>query len=52
VLLNAAAALYVGGVVEDVRQGVTRAAELIDDGAAVRTLDSLRRESRDEALPS
>jgi len=52
VLLNAAAALYVGGVVEDVRQGVTRAAELIDDGAAVRTLDSLRHESRDEALPS
>lgn len=52
VLLNAAAALYVGGVVEDIRQGVTRAAELIDDGAAVRTLDSLRRESRDEALPS
>lgn len=52
VLLNAAAALYIGGTVEDIRQGVIRAAELIDDGAAVRTLDSLRHESRDEALPS
>jgi len=51
VVLNAAAALYVGGVADDLRQGVVLAADVIDSGAAVRTLDSLRRESRAAAGP-
>ena len=51
VVLNAAAALYVGGVADDLRQGVVLAAEVIDSGAAVRTLDSLIRESRAAAGP-
>ena len=51
VVLNAAAALYVGGVADDLRQGVVRAADVIDSGGAVRTLDSLRRESRAAAGP-
>ena len=49
VLVNAAAALYVGGVSEDLRQGVARAAEVLDSGAAQRTLESLRRESAEAA---
>ncbi len=42
VLLNAAAALMVSGVARDLRQGVERAAEAIDSGAAGRTLAALR----------
>ncbi|WP_200907315.1 anthranilate phosphoribosyltransferase, partial [Ardenticatena maritima] len=41
VLLNAAAALVAGGVASDVREGVERAAESVDSGAALRTLDAL-----------
>ena len=41
VLLNAAAALIVAGTVDDLRQGVARAAVAIDSGAALATLDRL-----------
>jgi len=42
VLLNSAAVLRAGGVVEDLRDGIARSAELIDNGSAVRTLNLLR----------
>lgn len=41
VLLNTAAALIVAGVVDDLRQGVARAAQAVDSGAALATLDRL-----------
>jgi anthranilate phosphoribosyltransferase len=41
VLANAAAALWVGGAVETLRDGVKKAAETVDSGAAQRTLDAL-----------
>ncbi len=52
VLLNAAAALYLGGRAEDLAQGVERAAEALDSGAAQRALESLRRESAAAASES
>jgi anthranilate phosphoribosyltransferase len=42
VLLNGAAALEAIGIAADLREGVARAAEAIDSGAAHRTLHSLR----------
>lgn len=42
VLLNAAAALEAAGLAANLKQGVTRAAEAIDSGAAKKTLQSLR----------
>ena len=41
VLLNAAAALYVGGLAADLEAGVARAAEAIDSGAAAGVLERL-----------
>ncbi len=41
VLLNSAAVLLVGDEVEDIAQGVERAARVIDDGAALAKLESL-----------
>jgi anthranilate phosphoribosyltransferase len=41
VLLNAAAALWVGGAAADLRAGVARAADSIDGGAALRCLEVL-----------
>jgi anthranilate phosphoribosyltransferase len=41
VLLNAAAALYVGGLAPDLEQGVAKAAEAVDSGAAANVLDRL-----------
>ncbi len=41
VLLNAAAAIYVGGLAGDLTEGVQRAAESIDSGAAAGVLDRL-----------
>lgn len=41
VLLNAGAALYIGGKAETLAQGETLAAELIDSGKAARTLQGL-----------
>lgn len=49
VLVNAAAALYVGGVSEDLCKGVAKAAELLGSGAAQRTLELLRQESAEVA---
>ncbi len=41
VLLNAAAALVAGGAAADLTQGIVHAAESIDSGAALRTLEAL-----------
>jgi anthranilate phosphoribosyltransferase len=41
VLLNAAAALWVGGVVSDLPEGVARAADSVDSGAALNRLEAL-----------
>lgn len=41
VLLNAGAALYIGGKADSMSEGVKRAAELIDSGAAMKTLEKL-----------
>jgi anthranilate phosphoribosyltransferase len=43
VLLNAAGALIVAGQVDDLREGVSRAAGAIDSGAALATLEALKR---------
>jgi anthranilate phosphoribosyltransferase len=45
VLLNAAAALWVGGVAEDLADGVARAAQSVDSGAARERLAALVRAS-------
>jgi len=41
--MNAAAALVVGDVVSDLREGSQLANNVIDDGAALRKLDELAR---------
>ncbi|MBO6214825.1 MAG: anthranilate phosphoribosyltransferase [Lachnospiraceae bacterium] len=41
VLMNSGAALYIGGKAEDMAAGIRLAAELIDSGEALRTLDKL-----------
>lgn len=41
VLMNAGAALYIGGKADSMADGVSLAAELIDSGAALRTLERL-----------
>jgi anthranilate phosphoribosyltransferase len=41
VVLNAAAAIYVGGLASDLEQGVAKAAEAIDSGAAATVLERL-----------
>jgi anthranilate phosphoribosyltransferase len=46
VLFNAAAALFVAGRAASLRDGITRAAEAIDTGAAARTLERMGEESR------
>ncbi len=45
VLLNAGAALFIAGRAGSVRDGLTRAADAVDSGAAARTLEALVRES-------
>src|SRR5689334_16644648 len=47
VLLNAGAALFVSGKVDDVRMGISRAANAIDSGAARATLDTMVRASQE-----
>jgi anthranilate phosphoribosyltransferase len=47
VVLNAAAALYVAGLVDSYRGGVARASAALDAGAGRATLESLRRVYRD-----
>lgn len=46
VLLNAGASLFIGGKAGSVREGITRAAEAIDSGAAARALQALVSASR------
>ncbi|CAN1488034.1 TrpD Anthranilate phosphoribosyltransferase [Methylophilaceae bacterium] len=41
VLLNAGAAIYVAGVVDSLQDGIHKAAEAIDNGSALATLDAL-----------
>jgi anthranilate phosphoribosyltransferase len=43
VVANAAAALVVGGITEDLREGASLASESIDSGAALKKLDELTR---------
>lgn len=43
VLLNAGAALYVGGLAEDIHEGVTLARQAVDNGAALEKLTALQR---------
>lgn len=49
VLLNAAAALLVGGITSDMQDGIARAAASIDGGAALRTLEGLVEYSQEAA---
>jgi anthranilate phosphoribosyltransferase len=42
VLLNAGAAIYVGGLASDLEQGVAKAAEAVDSGAAADVLERLK----------
>jgi anthranilate phosphoribosyltransferase len=49
VLFNAGAALMVAGRVKSVREGIARAAEAIDSGAARATLDRMVRSSQEAA---
>ena len=49
VLLNAAAGLYIAGLVPSLKDGVARAQELIDSGKAAETLESYIRVSNLEA---
>jgi anthranilate phosphoribosyltransferase len=49
VVLNAAAALIVGGKCADLKEGAARAARAIDDGAAARALDKLVAVTNDAA---
>jgi anthranilate phosphoribosyltransferase len=46
VLLNAGASLFIGGKAGSVREGITRAAQAIDSGAAARTLQAMVSASR------
>ena len=43
VLLNAGAALYIGGKAESMKEGIALAGELIDSGKARKTLDDVIR---------
>lgn len=47
VLMNAGAGLYIGGAADSLEAGVARAAQLVDSGAAARTLDDYIAGSRE-----
>ena len=47
VLMNAGAALYIGGKAENMKDGVKKAAEIIDSGKAAKTLEALIRVSNE-----
>ncbi|MBZ0210914.1 MAG: anthranilate phosphoribosyltransferase, partial [Hyphomicrobium sp.] len=49
VVLNAGAALIVGGKAADLREGAEKAARAIDDGSAARALDKLVAVTNDSA---
>lgn len=46
VLLNAGAALYIGGKAGSIREGISLAAELIDSGRALAMLEAFKQESK------
>ncbi|MBR6968809.1 MAG: anthranilate phosphoribosyltransferase [Ruminococcus sp.] len=46
VLMNAGAAIYIGGKAESMADGIIRAAELIDDGSALAVMEKFIAESR------
>jgi anthranilate phosphoribosyltransferase len=50
VLLNAAAAIYVGGLAADLEQGIAKATESIDSGAAADVLERLKAATAAPAL--
>ena len=52
VIVNAAAALVVGGVTDDLREGARLASRSIDSGAAMRKLDELVRATNSEITTS
>ena len=41
VLMNAGAALYIGGKADSLKEGIELAGEIIDSGKALETLDKL-----------
>jgi anthranilate phosphoribosyltransferase len=45
--MNAGAALYIGGKAENMKDGVKKAAEIIDSGKAAKTLEALIRVSNE-----
>ena len=47
-LLNAGAALYIGGKAETMKDGVDLAAELTDSGKALNTLEKLKKISNEK----
>jgi anthranilate phosphoribosyltransferase len=49
VLLNSGASLFIGGKAASVREGIQRAADAIDSGAATRTLTAMAAASRPQA---
>lgn len=49
VLLNSGASLFIGGKAASVREGIQRAADAIDSGAATRTLNAMTAASRPQA---
>ena len=48
VLMNAGAAIYIGGKAKNMEEGVKKAAELIDSGAALKVLEAFVKESNEE----
>jgi anthranilate phosphoribosyltransferase len=45
VLLNAGAAIYVAGIVDNLQAGINKAAEVIDNGLALAKLEDLKASS-------
>lgn len=50
VLLNTGAALVIGGMAEDINEGITRAGRAIDNGAALAALEALVKTSNAHAM--
>ncbi|MBO4493465.1 MAG: anthranilate phosphoribosyltransferase, partial [Ruminococcus sp.] len=46
VLMNAGAAIYIGGKAETMAEGIKKAAELIDSGASLAIMDEFIAESQ------
>jgi anthranilate phosphoribosyltransferase len=50
ILINAAGALYIGGRADSIQEGIKKAAELIDSGAALHKLNQLVETSKKYAV--